>query len=272
MYILFNLFYTWSCFGVSFNPLIRNSRNFIACLLIKKRELNIVVRNVVFSRIIFGRLAGKGNNFCYWGSMLVKERRNYSAVAGSSAASSGKNNVEKVCLNGKDYYILSPLNKLFEVNLTNILKKLKGSELYQLEYYVFLWTNDHNIGLLNIDERDILDTNDPNQWFAYDGVLEEGFDYKGFYLLLNDLSKGKDIINSEMYRNEVILGLNLGLEINRMKPTDKYVEYHTSILVYINSLGPYSLYDGDVINETKVLKIDNIYIHKNSACDADLIK
>jgi hypothetical protein len=96
----------------------------------------------------FSASCGQANNFV---------SRNYSSLGGSTAGSSGERsaNIEKVCIDGKYYYFLSPLTQLIKFNkdLNSIFNGLDPAEIYDIEYYVYLWTNDVNKSLLNFDGR-----------------------------------------------------------------------------------------------------------------------
>ena len=63
-------------------------------------------------------------------------------------------NIEKVSLEDEEeFYILSPLSLplVFKKELFSILNKFKPYEMYQINIFVYLWTNDNRKVLLNIE-------------------------------------------------------------------------------------------------------------------------
>jgi hypothetical protein len=159
------------------------------------------------------------------------------------------NNVEEVKIvysNGRVFYVLPSIfqEDQFYKDLTNVMSKLNPSDMYKIYYYAYLITNNEDVLLFSLDDnlRNILKTH-----------LIKRYDYDGLYLVLNDLSKGKDVINSRSYGKSVLMGISNGREnINErryLKNKEEYVYIGTKILVNIYNLGSYNTFGANTEND-----------------------
>ena len=158
-------------------------------------------------------------------------------------------NIEKLSLDGDDYYILSPLTQPSDINkeLFSILNKFNPLETYQIDIFVYLWTKDNRKDLLDIKriypsrdfcyEYDIL----LDDYITALSIFENRFDNKGYYGVITAYFKvdPEDDLNTKYFTNDVIFRLYdsvSSINENKIDIAVDFVEDYTSTVVTINRI------------------------------------
>lgn len=181
-------------------------------------------------------------------SAVPNNKRDFSSA---STEHGKKKNVYTYIIDNKTYYLFSDLNNKLEFhkNLSYILKSLtKSDEYYEINYYLYLWTDDKNKILLNIKgENTYLDCKDNSQESINNIlgllVLEKNFEFKGYYNVITD------IYNSKLYKdyNEYIFNIysKLGeyvVSINENLSEDGFIEFKKSTVLTIRVINDHDNY------------------------------
>ena len=144
-------------------------------------------------------------------------------------------------------YILTNVNDKAEFfnQLKNVLSSLDKSFKYNLEYCLYLHTNDQNKNFkeAGVSAGDSYDSNPDellNYLFAYQ-ILEANYKFKGYSVLHSDLFNKDDLDMGASLLNDYIKNLynTLGLKIietNENLNTDEFIEFKRPLVLIIRAV------------------------------------